>query len=281
MAGRAEQPARRYGQLRPVRELLVQGTGNGTAMQHGAWPARMSIVRHGQSAGNVASELAERRGHAMVDIAVRDMDVPLSELGERQASALGRWLSEQSPDELPTVMLTSPYVRTMETGRLLLGAAGLPDIPVVIDERLREREYGILDRFTMHGVNHRFPEQAELRARLGKFYHRPPGGESWCDVLLRLRSVMQTIRRDFADERVLIVTHRVVVYMFRYLLENMTEQEIMAIDREHDVANCSLTTYSFPPEGVPVLDRFNFVVPIEESGTPVTSDKDRPIAARG
>jgi hypothetical protein len=30
------------------------------------------------------------------------------------------------------------------------------------------------------------PEQAEMRTRLGKFYHRPPSGESWCDVILRL-----------------------------------------------------------------------------------------------
>ncbi len=42
----------------------------------------------------------------------------------------------------------------------------------VIDERLREREFGILDQLTTMGVRELFPEQAEFRRRLGKFYHR-------------------------------------------------------------------------------------------------------------
>ena len=57
-----------------------------------------------------------------------------------------------------------------------------------MDERLREKEFGILDGLTTLGIRNGFPEQADFRKILGKFYHRPPGGESWCDVILRLRS---------------------------------------------------------------------------------------------
>jgi len=114
---------------------------------------------------------------------------------------------------------------------------------MVIDERLREREFGILDRHTRVGIRERFPDQAEARARIGKFYHRPPGGESWCDVILRLRSVLDTISLHYSQpgSRMLIVTHQVVVLCFRYLIEEMTEEQVLAIDRDADVVNCGVT----------------------------------------
>ena len=74
------------------------------------WPDRIWIVRHGQSAGNVARDAAEAAGHHWIDIATRDMDTPLSELGERQALALGAWFAQQAPEARPSVFLSSPYV---------------------------------------------------------------------------------------------------------------------------------------------------------------------------
>ena len=44
------------------------------------WPDRLWVVRHGQSAGNVARDRAEAAGLPLIDIATRDMDVPLSAL---------------------------------------------------------------------------------------------------------------------------------------------------------------------------------------------------------
>ena len=47
-------------------------------------------------------------------------------------------------------MLVSPYVRTRETAALIARAAGMPIEPgrFVADERLREKELGILDLLT-------------------------------------------------------------------------------------------------------------------------------------
>ena len=58
------------------------------------WPSRIWIVRHGESAGNVARDAAAEAGLAWIDIAERDVDVALSERGHRQAEALGRWFAE-------------------------------------------------------------------------------------------------------------------------------------------------------------------------------------------
>jgi len=234
-------------------------------------PGRLDLIRHGESSGNVANDAAHAQKLEMLELATRDMDVPLSERGERQAAALGRWFADQHPD----LIVASPYRRAVDTGRLALDQAGRHDT-IRLDERLREREFGILDRLTRRGIEQLVPEQAALRRALGKFYHRPPGGESWCDVILRLRTVIDTIARDLRGERVLIVCHSVVVLCFRYLLGHMTEEQILAIDRATDVANCSLTTYELSGNRLE-LQRFNFVAPLKEEGAPVTTEPDAPV----
>ena len=80
-------------------------------------------MRHGESAGNVARDLAESTGERLIDIAQRDMDVPLSPLGERQARALGHWLGSRRTR--PDIVLASPYVRAARTAQLAVEAARL------------------------------------------------------------------------------------------------------------------------------------------------------------
>ena len=108
---------------------------------------------------------------------------------------------------------------------------------------LREREFGILDLLTHRGVVAAFPDEAKRRDRLGKFYYRPPGGESWVDVALRLRSLRDSLVREHADRRVLVVTHEVPIIITRYLIERLDESTALDISRSGQLANCSLTTY--------------------------------------
>src|SRR5215211_7259970 len=104
------------------------------------WPDAIWIVRHGESAGNVARQKAHEAGLPTIDIDVRDVDVPLSPLGERQARALGHWFGRLPAEQRPNVVLTSPYVRAVRTAELICEEAGLdPDgVGLVCDERLRE-----------------------------------------------------------------------------------------------------------------------------------------------
>ncbi len=250
------------------------------------WPNVLWTVRHGESAGNVARDAAEAAGVAVIDIATRDVEVPLSELGEEQSAALGRWFAKMPVDARPNIVLVSPYARARRTAEIALASAGIEreDVSFVVDERLREKEFGILDRLTKRGIAEKYPEQAEFRGLLGKFYYRPPGGESWCDVILRLRSVIDTITRDYRQERVLLVSHQVVVNCFRYLIERLTEEEILAIDRAEDVPNCSVTSYEFDPargkHGKLALQLINFVAPLEAAGAEVTTKPDVPVAPK-
>lgn len=105
-------------------------------------------------------------------------------------------------------------------------------------------------------------------------------------MILRLRSVLDTISLHHSGpgKRVLIVAHQVIVLCFRYLLEDMDEEQILAIDREGDVANCGVTSYSLnraPDDDAKLqLRGYNFVAPLEDGGAPVTSAPDTPAGAK-
>jgi broad specificity phosphatase PhoE len=250
------------------------------------WPERLWLVRHGQSQGNVARDVADEAGHAMIDIDIRDVDVPLSELGFRQAEATGRWFAALPRGERPEVVLASPYIRARQTAEAICKAGALADGPAraIIDERLREREFGVFDRLTTIGIREKFPEEAEHRKRLGKFYHRAPGGESWADVILRLRSMLNTINLHYSDRRVLVVCHQVVVLCMRYILEELDEAQILAIDKQSEVLNCGICAYDFEPDEaglcIPKLSLWNHDTQLEAEGAAKTSAKDAMAGSR-
>ena len=250
-------------------------------MRHGQnWPERLYLVRHGQSQGIVARDAAHEAGASVISLETRDVDVPLSELGHRQAASVGHWFAALAEDEKPEVLLSSPYVRAQQTARAICDAGGLAGgaKPTILDERLREREFGVFDGLTTRGIRENFPQEAAHRAKMGKFYHRPPGGESWADVILRLRSVLNTINLHYADRRVLVVCHQVVVLCIRYILEELTEGQILAIDRQADILNCGICAFDFQPDAqglcVPQVALWNLGTPLEKEGTPKTAEPD-------
>ena len=249
-----------------------------------SWPSVLWVVRHGQSAGNVARDLAHAQGLARIALDARDVDVPLSDLGRDQAASLGKWFAQRG--EQPEVMLASTYLRALQTAEIFRANGGCdPDEGICCDERLREKEFGILDGLTTDGIAELEPDQAAFRKLLGKFYHRPPGGESWCDVIFRLRSLLDTVSLHYGGRRVMIVAHQVVVLCLRYIIEKLSEEEILAIDRAGDVANCGVTEYRFNPgagkDGQLELAAYNLSAPLIEAATPVTAAPDEMVAARG
>ncbi len=250
------------------------------------WPQRLWLVRHGQSQGNIARDKANEAGASVIDLDLRDVDIPLSDLGHRQAEATGRWFAALPEEERPEVLLASPYVRARQTAEAICEAGGLAGgaRPTMLDERLREREFGVFDGLTPKGIAERFPEEAAHRAKLGKFYHRAPGGESWADVILRLRSILNTINLQYAGKRVLVVGHQVVVMCMRYILEDLTEAEIMALNRQGEILNCGISAFDFEPTAqalcIPTLALWNHGAPMEAGGTEKTAEPETMTGSR-
>ena len=214
------------------------------------------LIRHGESAGNVAATHAQETGAEVIDVGLRDPDVPLSADGERQAVAA---------EERPDAVWCSPYLRARQTAEL----AGLS--PFRVDERLRDRELGILDLLTSRGVAARYPVEAERKQWLGKFAYRPPGGESWADVALRLRSLLRDLDDAEDGRRVAVVCHDAVILLLRYVCEGLLEAELLDIASASSVRNGSITRLVRPSgTGFWEVASFNGVEHLAAGGAPVT-----------
>lgn len=222
------------------------------------WPDLLVIVRHGQSERNVAKERAKIAGSSTVwGSSLRDVDTPLTPLGVQQAIATGKFLREKTDFD---IIFSSPYLRALQTSQHISGQ--LATVPrLIVEERIREIEFGALDGLTHDGVRVHYPDEWVRRQREGKYWYRPPGGESRPDVALRVHSFLGTLTRDYRQKKVLVACHSVVVLIFRRLLERWDEAKYMEVDREDDVLNCSVTIYRYDAEGRRLnLECYNSVV---------------------
>ncbi|HEV7871521.1 MAG TPA: histidine phosphatase family protein [Modestobacter sp.] len=242
-------------------------------------PSALWLVRHGESLGNLADARAQESGSGRLELDVRDPDVPLSSPGESQADALGAWLAALPADERPTTVLSSPFTRAASTAQRAVRQSGL-ELTIRYDERLRERDFGAFDGMTRDGIRAEFPDEARRRDLLGKFYYRPPGGESWADVALRVRSLLATEALRHDGERLVCVSHQAVIMVFRYVLEELSEQDLLEIDRHEQIANTSVTRYELAGDGRFELVTFNGVDHLDQDAeAPVTKENDVPSPA--
>lgn len=183
--------------------------------------AGVTAIRHGQSTANVAFATAASTGSTELPVDGIDAEVPLSGRGIAQAAALGPWLAALSRDRRPDLVVCSTYLRARQTWETMAAAAAAHDYtppPMLIDERLRDREMGVFELHTPAAISHRAPEEAERRARLGDWAYRPPGGESLADVALRVRDILLQLDRTVPGKRVLLVGHDGVIVALRYVI---------------------------------------------------------------
>jgi len=234
-------------------------------------PESLVVVRHAQSVGNVADEEARKQGAARLDLDARDADVELSDTGRGQAEALRTWLKEAPEEQRPTLVVSSPYRRALDTARTAVADL---DVEIVVDERLRERDLGLFDGLTDPGIRAVHADEAERRSRVGRFYYQPPSGESWADVVLRVRSLLADLRHGFDQERVWLFTHQAVILSVRYVLDGLDEEQLLAVEKEHQVGNVSLTTYRRGPDGLE-LESFADPVPLPDLSAPQPAPTDR------
>ncbi len=239
-------------------------------------PDELVLVRHGQSAGNVADSEARDADAERLELSARDADVELSSNGEEQARTLGSWVAGLADADRPDVVLSSPYRRSADTARAALTELGTD---VLIDERLRERDLGLLDGLTGKGIRARHPEEAERRSHVGKFYYQPPSGESWADVVLRVRSLLADLREGYDGRRVWLFTHQAVIMSFRYALEGLDEAALLDIDRTTPIPNASVTRYRRSAEGL-LLETFADDAHLTAGPVEKTDEEDRAGEAR-
>ena len=142
------------------------------------------VVRHGQSEWNA---IGRWQGHA---------DPALSELGRRQAAVAAASIGAVDG------IISSDLLRAAETAAIIAQQLGVG--PVMVDERLRERDVGEWTGLTTTEIDKRWPGWIDdLR--------RPDGFEGVDSVLLRVLEAFAAIREASPGGSLLVVTHGGVI----------------------------------------------------------------------
>jgi broad specificity phosphatase PhoE len=191
---------------------------------------RLLLARHGQTVWN-----AGRRFQGSTD-------VPLSEVGRTQATALGEALRRYRV----AAVYVSPLRRALETASIALDGAGVPLVPM---EELRELCLGEWEGCTVDEVRQRTgdPYRAWVEAPLDC---PPPGAEPLPDVCQRVLTAVDRIAASHQDgEDVLVVAHGGVISVYACHLLGCSFNRLWRLR----VDNASLTIVE-PPRLVSVND---------------------------
>jgi len=190
---------------------------------------RMCVVRHGETAWN-----AEHRVQGQ-------LDVPLNAIGQAQARAAAKVLSQEKFDAI----YSSDLSRARQTAA---PAAELLSMQVAIDPALRERHYGIFERLTYAEVKEKFPQDyARFHARDPDYDFRT--GESLRDFSARSIAVVSRIASECEGKSILVFTHGGVLdYLYRFI----TGLSLSA-ERDFGIPNAGLNRIEVTPAGWRVI----------------------------
>ena len=232
-------------------------------------PIDLILVRHGQSEGNLAQRRSEKGNHADYTEAFKDRhsaSFRLTDLGRTQAEQAGAWLRNEFPNF--DRLLVSEYLRAMETAAHL----ALPNAQWFSDFYLTERDWGGLDVLPQNEQQEKFSEELKRRD-IEPFFWRPPNGETFADLCMRVDRVLHTLRRECEDKRVIIVCHGEVMRAFQIRMERMSQKRFRELtfseNKEDKIFNCQIIHYSRRKNGTgdlsPHMGWVRFVRPTEDT----------------
>src|ERR1700743_2480012 len=125
--------------------------------------------------------------------------LPLSASGTRQAKAAACRLAAGAPIDS---VVSSPLRRGVAPAASAAVELGLP---TVIDDDLRETDFGDWDGYTLAEIQQRWPAAVALWRRDPA--QPPPGGESFADVAQRVQRACDRLLREHSGQTVLVVSH--------------------------------------------------------------------------
>lgn len=215
-------------------------------------PALLILVRHGESARNVAKKdnayfLDDESRKAVQG--VPDWQVPLTELGWRQARQTGEALRARFGHF--DYVYHSGYRRAEDTARGILEAWPAAERDAMcfrMNSFIRERENGYTYDMTTAEAEAAFPWLQPYWDTFGPWFGRPPGGESLSEVASRVDVFLNVLYRHRAGQRILAVTHGGTLRAFRFLLERWSYEDVARELPRYRTPNCCVNVYQFNPD---------------------------------
>ncbi|PFH09197.1 putative phosphoglycerate mutase [Collimonas sp. PA-H2] len=186
------------------------------------------LIRHGETDWNLERRL---QGH---------LDIPLNQVGERQALALARSLDGIALD----AVFSSDLQRARQTAVPLAAARNLP---LRLDAGLRERCYGALEGLRYPEAAQRFPEAYAALMERAVDYRYPAGvhaAETMREFYERAVSTLLVVLNPGVLARIAIVAHGGVLdCIYRFANQLPLEQP-----RSCDIFNASINRLSWNPD---------------------------------
>lgn len=144
-------------------------------------------IRHGETAWNAEGRLQGTQ------------DIPLNELGRRQAAHAGTilagLLARDGRDKREIAYVASPLGRARSTMDRVREELGLPSGQYATDDRLREIGYGEWEGSTLAQMQSKDPDFYAKRLTQ-KWTISSPGGETYASVQLRMRDWYDSLKAD-------------------------------------------------------------------------------------
>ncbi|MFD1813128.1 bifunctional RNase H/acid phosphatase [Rhodococcus gannanensis] len=188
-------------------------------------PTRLLLLRHGQTPLSVERRYSGRGNPDLTDV------------GLTQAAAAAKRLADRGGI---AAVVSSPLGRARQTAQAAADALGLP---VTVLDGLTETDFGDWEGLTFREAAERDPELH--RSWLGDTSVRPPGGESFDEVRLRIEAVQDDLVREYPGQNVLVVSH---VTPIKTLLQLALDAGPSLLYRLHlDLASLSIA--EFYPDG--------------------------------
>ncbi|GAA4636818.1 alpha-ribazole phosphatase [Actinoallomurus vinaceus] len=199
---------------------------------------QLALVRHGETEWH-----AENR-YAGIS------DVSLTARGLEQARQLAAWAGKAGF----AAVWTSTLTRAQLTAAPCADAIG---VPLNVDERLRELDFGQAEGLTRAEMHERFPEA--LRAfRADPVADHLPGGEDPTEAVRRFTGCLYDLVDRYPGDRVLVVAHTTAIRLALCELIGVPLRDYRRIFPS--VRNCALTEIRLSREEAALLE---FNTPIE------------------
>lgn len=173
---------------------------------------KLYITRHGETSRNAEQRVLGRT------------DDPLSAKGKAQAAELAEKMKDIEID----VIFTSPLSRAKETAQTVAKSKGLS---LIVDDRLIETNFGDFEGAP------RYSEEYQAAKR--DYFKRYPNGESYFDMAYRIYDFLFMLRREYADKRVLVVSHGGVCRIICNYFYDMENEEFVS----HAFPNCGIEEF--------------------------------------
>lgn len=220
-------------------------------------PTDLVFVRHGESEGNVAKRRSEKGDNSVFTpefMNRHSASFRLTPEGRRQAGKTGDWIRNEFPMGFDRYIV-SEYIRAMETASLL----NIPRAEWFCEPYLTERDWGELDICPEDERKAKFGEALRKR-KVEPFFWRPPNGETFVQLCMRLDRVFHTLHRECSDKRVIIPCHGEVMLAGRVRIERISQIEFKRIflskRREDRIFNCQIIHYTRRDPETGKLSRF-------------------------